>query len=117
MNIINSNIEQIKFICKSSHVKSLFLFGSHVKDNFNEESDIDLIVEIEDNDPLSYADKYFNLKFKLEKLLGITIDLLESKAIRNSLLKKEINNTKNHVYAEGNKSLVIGYKTSYSGNF
>lgn len=100
MKLINKNIEQIRKICELNSVKHLFAFGSITNDEFNERSDIDLVVEIQDTDPLNYTDKYFNLKFALEKLLGRTIDLLESKAIRNKLLKKEIDKTKLLVYGE-----------------
>jgi len=51
-------------------------------------------VDIDDQDPLSYSDKYFDLKFNLEKIFDRKIDLLELKAIRNRFLKKEVDKTK-----------------------
>lgn len=86
-------------------VSSLFAFGSITTDKFKPDSDIDLIVEIEDNDPISYADKYFNLKFQLQKILKRQIDLLEQKAIRNRFLKKEIEQTKIQIYGEKSSTL------------
>ena len=85
-------------LCSSNKVKSLFAFGSVLTKKFNEESDIDLLVEIDDNDPLTYSDKYFNLKFELEKLLMRNIDLLEVRALKNQFLKTEIDQTKVLVY-------------------
>lgn len=69
-----------------------------LNDRFNDDSDFDLIVEIDDSDPLTYSDKYFNLKFALEQLLGRPIDLLEERAQRNPLLKAEIDRTKMLLY-------------------
>lgn len=100
MNILNEHIDQIKRLCELNDVSSLFAFGSVTTDKFRPDSDIDLVVEIDDNDPLSYSDKYFNLKFQLEKILKREIDLLEQKSIRNSFLKSEIDRTKIKIYGK-----------------
>ena len=62
MKEINLHIDQINQLCDANNVKSLFAFGSVTNNKFNADSDIDLVVEIAENDPLSYADNYFNLK-------------------------------------------------------
>ncbi|MFI5222350.1 MAG: nucleotidyltransferase family protein, partial [Bacteroidia bacterium] len=93
-------IDQIKNLCSNNKVKSLFAFGSVTTDKFKPDSDIDLIVEIDEKDPLSYSDSYFNLKFQLEQLLKRRIDLLEQKAIHNPYLKKEIDQTKVLLYGK-----------------
>lgn len=84
MKEINKHIDQIKKLCDTNKVKSLFAFGSVVSDNLRPESDIDFVVDIDDEDPLSYSDKYFDLKFNLEKIFNRKIDLLELKAIKIS---------------------------------
>lgn len=98
MNIISQHIDEIVNLCQKYKVNSLFAFGSVTTNNFTEKSDIDLVVDIEDNDPVSYTDKYYNLKFQLEEILKRKIDLLEMKAIRNRFLKNEIDRTKIQVY-------------------
>lgn len=100
MEEINKHIDQIKKLCASNKVKSLFAFGSVLKNKLRTDSDIDLIVDIDDQDPLSYSDKYFDLKFNLEKIFNRKIDLLESRAIRNPFLKQEIDRTKYQIYGE-----------------
>ena len=105
MKVISEHIDQIIQLCEINKVRSLFVFGSAITDKFNSDSDIDLVVEIDENDPISYSDKYFNLKFQLEDLLKRHIDLLEQKAIRNRFLKSEIDRTKVQIYGKGNKNL------------
>lgn len=105
MNILNYHIEQIKKLCELNKVSTLFVFGSVITDKFRTDSDIDMVVEIEDTDPISYADKYFNLKFQLEKILKRQIDLLEQKSIRNRFLKSEIDRTKVQIYGKGSLNL------------
>ncbi|MEK6551931.1 MAG: nucleotidyltransferase domain-containing protein [Bacteroidota bacterium] len=92
MEEISQHIEQIKKLCDINKVKSLFAFGSITTDHFQPDSDID------EKDPLSYSDNYFNLKFHLEKLLKRQIDLLEQRAIKNPYLKKQIDQTKVLIY-------------------
>ena len=71
---------EINSLCLQNKVKSLYVFGSVLTDRFNEKSDIDLVVDIDSNDPFDYADSYFNLKFALQDLFRRPIDLLENKA-------------------------------------
>jgi len=106
MKIISQHIDQIGKLCELNNVKALFAFGSVItSDKLNTNSDIDLIVDIDDKDPVAYTDKYYNLKFQLEELLKRPIDLLEIKAIRNRFLKDEIDRTKVQIYGEGSTSL------------
>jgi hypothetical protein len=105
MNFLNQHIEQIIRLCELNNVSSLFAFGSVITDKFTINSDIDLVVEIDDNDPISYSNKYFNLKFQLEETLKRQIDLLEQKAISNRFLKSEIDRTKIQIYGKGNSYL------------
>ncbi len=62
------------------------------------ESDVDLSVDIGEQDPTNYADKYFNLKFELEKILRRQIDLLENQSLKNPYLKQQIDKTKILIY-------------------
>lgn len=98
MEEINKHIEQIKKLCVSNEVKSLFAFGSVIKNKLKAESDIDMIVDIDEQDPLSYSDKYFDLKFSLEKIFNRKVDLLELRAIKNRFLKQQIDQTKILIY-------------------
>ena len=90
--------DQINRLCESHKVRHLFAFGSVIRDDFGPESDVDLIVDIGEQDPTSYADKYFNLKFELEKILRRQIDLLENQALKNPYLKQQIDKTKILIY-------------------
>ena len=102
MKLITLNIDTIKSLCAKYHVKTLFAFGSVTRDELKPTSDIDLLVDIDNNDPLTYSDDYFGLKFQLEQLLKRQIDLLELRAIKNQYLKQNIDNSKVLVYGKGN---------------
>jgi hypothetical protein len=98
MKIEKSKIELIQELCKTNQVKTLFAFGSVTREDFNENSDVDLVVDIDEKDPFKYTDIYFNLKLKLEDILKRQIDLLEERAIKNKFFKLELDNTKVLIY-------------------
>lgn len=98
MEILNQHFSQISEACSTNQVKKLFAFGSVTRNELNDQSDIDLVVDLEDQDPLRYADCYFNLKETLEHVLKRHVDLLEYKAIRNPVLRQEIDRTKVLIY-------------------
>lgn len=87
-------------LCQQNKVKSLYVFGFVLTDRFNKNSDIDLVVDIDSNDPFDYADNYFNLKFALQDLLKRPIDLLENKAIKNPFIRNNIDSSKFLIYAK-----------------
>ncbi len=98
MNIEKLKLEQIQELCRLNKVKTLFAFGSVTREDFNDNSDIDLIIDIDEKDPFKYTDIYFYLKSKFEDILKRQIDLLEERAIRNKIFRQELDTTKVLVY-------------------
>ena len=60
-------------------VKSLALFGSVVRGEARPDSDIDILVEFDG--PATF-ERYMDLKFFLEELLGRRVDLVTRKALK-----------------------------------
>lgn len=98
MKLIENNIQKIVALCKKYKVGKLFVFGSILTNRFNDDSDVDLVVDFDKVTLEEYADNYFNFKYALEKLFGRDVDLLEDKAIRNPILKRNIDNSKQLIY-------------------
>jgi hypothetical protein len=98
MMIEKIKLDQIQELCKSNKVKTLFVFGSVLREDFREDSDVDLVVDIDEKDPFKYTDIYFNLKSKLEEILKHQVDLLEERAIKNKFFRQELELTKVKIY-------------------
>lgn len=98
MKLIEKNIHQILLLCKKHKVGKLFVFGSILTNRFSDESDVDMLVDFDQVSLEDYADNYFDLKSSLEQLLGREVDLLEDKAIRNPILRRNIDKAKYLVY-------------------
>lgn len=79
MKLIELNIQRIFELCKLYKVKSLAVFGSILTDRFNEQSDVDMLVDFEplDHDRFDYVGNYFNFRDALERLFNRKVDLIE----------------------------------------
>ena len=92
-NIKNNSIEKIKSkiikILKRNKVKKAGIFGSYARGEQKKNSDIDILVEINDKN-MSLLD-FIELKLRLEDILRRKIDLVEYKAIK-PLIKERILN-------------------------
>jgi predicted nucleotidyltransferase len=98
MTLLSIHIDRIQDACVANKVRTLFAFGSVTRDDFNENSDVDLIVDFEEKDPFKYTDLYFGLKSKLEEILKRQVDLLEERAIRNRIFRQQLEHTKIKIY-------------------
>ena len=98
MDFFNKYHPNITALCKKHKVRKLFTFGSVLTNCFTEKSDIDLVVDFDKNKIVDYFSNYFDLKYALEKLLNRDINLLEEQAIRNPVLRRNIDRTKSLIY-------------------
>jgi predicted nucleotidyltransferase len=98
LKTLNVEYNQIESLCNKHKVRKLFVFGSALTDKFNEQSDVDLIVDFDKNKIDDYFLNWFDFKYALETIFGREVDLMEDHPIRNSFLKKNIENTKTLIY-------------------
>lgn len=78
--------EKILPILQRHGVKKVGLFGSFVRDEMREDSDIDILVEIEND--MGLLD-FVGLKLEIEEALGMKVDLVEYSTIK-PLLRERI---------------------------
>ncbi|WMN12240.1 nucleotidyltransferase domain-containing protein [Marivirga salinae] len=98
--LVQNKLEEIIAVSKEHSVESISLFGSAAKGSMNHKSDIDFLVQFsKDLDVLDYADNYFSLLEKLEKILDRKVDLLSVNSLKNPVLKEEIYQSKVDLYA------------------
>jgi hypothetical protein len=59
--------------CRRHHIRRLALFGSVLRDDFQPESDVDVLVQFEPGHVPGFA--FFELQEELGAILGRTVDL------------------------------------------
>ena len=86
-------------LCKTHNVKNLYAFGSSITENFNEDSsDIDLLIEMENEDPIERGENLLLIWDKFESFFQRRVDLLTNSSIKNPVLRKSIEATKVLIY-------------------
>jgi uncharacterized protein len=98
MNIVEKNIDSLRYLCEKYKVKKLYIFGSVLTERFSETSDIDLLIQFDDVKLDDYFDNYMDFKDELESLLKYPVDLVENQAIKNPIFRKAIDRDKRLVY-------------------
>lgn len=99
MNLIYDNIDKIIALCKKYKVKNMYVFGSILTSRFNDDSDVDLLVNYEpESDPLVLGENAINLYLDLQDVFGRRVDLVNEQFIKNPYFKKEVEDTKRLIY-------------------
>jgi len=98
MELVEQNTDKLIELCVNHKVDQLYLFGSVLTNQFNESSDIDLLVQFNQIELLEYFDNYMDFKEQLEALFGRTVDLVENQAIRNPIFRSVIDREKQLIY-------------------
>ncbi len=98
-SVIESNRGAIVELCHRYHVVRLDVFGSLVAGDFNESSDIDFLVEFDNDVKRHRFDNFFGLLRAMEQLFSRRVDLIEAGGLRNPYFIKHVNQTRKVVYA------------------
>jgi len=98
MKLIENHIDSLTALCNTYNVDKMYIFGSALNSNFNAKSDIDFLVKFKNIELSKYFENYMNFKENLKKLFGRDVDLLEEQTLRNPILIKSINRSKELVY-------------------
>lgn len=79
MILTQENIKQIvQAYFKDKPVKEVYLFGSYARGDAKEDSDVDLIVEIDDTKKRLSLFDFIRLQLGIEDSLNKKVDLIES---------------------------------------
>jgi predicted nucleotidyltransferase len=96
---INMPKERIEEFCKKHHIRKLSLFGSIFREDFNSESDVDILVEF---DPAHIPGliRLAGMEFELTGILGHKVDLRTAQDL-SLYFRDEVVESAEVQYAEG----------------
>jgi predicted nucleotidyltransferase len=102
--IIEKKLPEIRTLCLEHKVKELYVFGSRGKGGHpKKDSDFDLMVEIDEPDPIDRGQLLLSLYNKFEKLFNHKVDLVTSGSIKNQIFQEYLDTSKLLIY-DGSKS-------------
>lgn len=67
-------LEEIRAFCRRNPIQKLSLFGSVLRDDFTDKSDVDFLVELLPDAPVGLF-KFLDMQFELQDMIGRTTDL------------------------------------------
>ena len=80
-------------------VKKAYLFGSYARNEADNNSDIDLLVELDHSEPIGM--RFFAYQIELEKLLNMKVDLVSNEGL-SKYIKPIIDKEKILIYERTN---------------
>jgi len=95
-------MDQIAEFCRRWKIRELAIFGSFLRDDFGEQSDIDLLIDPRPGATWALAD-YLAMEEEMAKLLGRRVELVERASVersRNYIRRRHIMATAEPIYVE-----------------
>jgi len=94
--LVNSKVEipyaEIEAFCRENHIRSLAFFGSILRDDFTPDSDIDVLVEFEDDFIPGLS--FFRIEMELSEIIGHKVDLNTAGFLSPYMLDDVIKNSR-----------------------
>jgi hypothetical protein len=100
MNTVQVDIPmgRIRDFCRKWKVRELSLFGSVLGEDFRPDSDVDVLVWLQDDAPWSLFE-WMDMVEELKAIFGRDVDLVEKTAIRNPFRRHHILKNREVIYA------------------
>lgn len=99
LNLIQNKKQELQRLCEMYEVKTMYVFGSAATGDFNESSDIDILISFKEIPFDRYTDNYFELHEKLEELFHRKVDLLTERSLTNPYFIQSVEKSKRLLYA------------------
>ena len=84
--------------CRKWRVREFALFGSVLRDDFRDDSDVDVLVQLQPEHGLSLFD-WADMVEELKQMFGRPVDLVERDGLRNPFRRHSILSNKQVIYA------------------
>jgi hypothetical protein len=95
---ITINKKRIEALARKWKIKEIAVFGSALRDDFSQKSDVDILVQFENAAHPSLFD-LVDIQDELETIFGRPVDLVEKESLVNPYRRAEIVKTATMIYA------------------
>jgi predicted nucleotidyltransferase len=97
-NGIILNYNDIIRLCKKYSIVELSIFGSSIREDFTQNSDVDILVSFGSNPDITLFD-IMDLENEFSILLKREVDIVEKESLKNPIRKSKILSTREIIYA------------------
>jgi len=96
---LNVSYSDIEDVCQRWKIEEMALFGSVLREDFNEDSDVDVLVVFQEKPGWSLFD-LMDLQDELQNLFNRPVDIVQKKELNNPYRRQEILKTHQLVYGQ-----------------
>jgi predicted nucleotidyltransferase len=90
--------KDIIFLCEKYDIKELSIFGSSLRDDFTQDSDVDILVSFGNSLEITLFN-IMDLEKEFSQLLKRNVDIVEKESLKNPVRKNRILSTREIIYA------------------
>ncbi len=83
--------EKVAALCRRNRIRSLALFGSVLRDDFRSDSDVDVLIDFDDEAEIGFLD-LGRIRRELTVLLGRPVDLALRKGLKTRVRDSVLSN-------------------------
>ena len=97
-NGLQINPKIVEALCTRFHIREFAFFGSAIREDFADKSDVDVLISFEEMADISLFD-IIEISQELEAVFNRPVDVVEKESLKNPIRKKRILETREVVYA------------------
>ncbi|MDR2719069.1 MAG: nucleotidyltransferase domain-containing protein [Treponema sp.] len=97
-NGIFLDYNDIVILCKKYGVNELSIFGSSIRDDFTQNSDVDILVSFGKTSEITLFD-IMDLEKEFSQVFKRNVDIVEKESLKNPIRKNRILSTREIIYA------------------
>jgi predicted nucleotidyltransferase len=85
-------------LCKRYYITEMSIFGSSIRNDFTQDSDIDILVSFEQNSEITLFE-IIELEKEFSRITNREVDIVEKESLKNPIRKNKILSTMEIIYA------------------
>lgn len=89
--------KDLQVVANKYGIKEMSVFGSSLRKDFNDASDLDLIIEFKNSDEISLID-LVDIQMYFEQIINRKVDIVEPAGLKNPYRRKAILKSKEAIY-------------------
>jgi predicted nucleotidyltransferase len=97
-NGISLNYNDIVLLCEKYGINELSIFGSSIRDDFTQNSDVDILVSFGKTSEITLFD-IMDLEKEFSQVFKREVDIVEKESLKNPIRKNRILSTREIIYA------------------
>ncbi len=106
--LLTEKLSAVIDLLKKNKVKHAYAFGSVVSGDFRADSDVDLLIKMENGlAEGEYTECFWNLYFGLPEILGRQVDLVMEETVQNPYFSESLNKNKVLIYERRSEKALV----------